>query len=95
MSGNLHPVFVEALRGIAPPPATTIEQRKAHYRALLKRHDWSHEFSDDMRWVQRGRAERKELLDEQRELDPDFATWNALCHPWCKSGAAFPAYPLV
>lgn len=92
MSQNLHPIVADALRGVIPPPE---DARVASYRALLRRHDWAHEFADDFRAYSRGRAEREHLLAEQKAVDPDFRIWNAHCHPWCRDGRAYPAYPFT
>lgn len=87
---NVHPVMAEALALIAPPAESP---EVAKYRTLLRRHDWGHEFSDDWRWRQRGREELAKLRQLQAQLDPDFRIWNAVGHPWCRDGAAYPPFP--
>lgn len=91
MDGHLHPTLAAALAPVAPPVATGDAQRD-RYVALLKRHDWAHEFADDGRWRQRGRLELEELRALQRALDPDFALWNRHGHPWCSNGKPYPAF---
>lgn len=46
------------------------------YVDALKAHDWSCDFSSDMRVVRRGAEERKKLRAMQFELDDDFSIWN-------------------
>jgi hypothetical protein len=83
---NVHAAVAVALAPFAPPPEPPA---LAAYRNLLRRHDWTHEFSDDARWRNRGRAELEQLRQLQRELDPDFRLWNAMCRPACKDGRAY------
>jgi hypothetical protein len=59
-------------------PATTPAERVREYRALLKTHDWSYEYSDDPTVYERGRNERTRLRILQRELDTTLAIWNEL-----------------
>jgi hypothetical protein len=92
MQALLPSVIAAALAPLTPPPD---DARTATYRALLRRHDWTHEFSEELRWVQRGRAELAELQALQKEVDPDFHIWNTHCHRLCKDGAAYPAFPFV
>lgn len=46
------------------------------YIALLKRHDWSFDYSDDYSVWKRGREDRDRLNSLQRWLDPDSSIWN-------------------
>lgn len=50
---------------------------RAKYIAMLKAHDWMHEFSDSHPVYLRGYAERKELEHAAAILDPGFVLWNA------------------
>lgn len=67
------------------------EHRLAAYRRLLHRHDWKHVLSADMAEYHRGQNELQRLREAQQALDPDFAVWNAHCHPWCRDGRDYPA----
>ncbi len=51
--------------------------RKAQYITALRKHDWSHEFSDDARKVREGQAVLAQLRQEADEIDADRAIWNA------------------
>lgn len=46
------------------------------YIAALKAHDWSHQYSDDMRQLQRGRESLVALQQAQELIDPEFSVWN-------------------
>lgn len=56
-----------------PAPAPTIEE----YKALLARHDWFFEFSDDHRVWARGRIDHKKLEQMAAVLDPDRSIWKS------------------
>lgn len=47
------------------------------YEQSLKSHDWYYEMSDDHGVWQRGTAERHALREMQKQVDPDWAIWNA------------------
>lgn len=51
------------------------------YVAMLYSHDWSFADSQDHGLWLMGRAERQDLMETQRKLDPDFKLWNAHCPP--------------
>lgn len=53
-------------------PLSTVDQ----YTQALRTADWWHEFSDDQRVWQRGRAELLALRDAQQRLDPGHKIWN-------------------
>ena len=46
------------------------------YVELLKKHDWSYEYSDDQSVWLRGVGQRQTLTRLQKELDKDYAVWN-------------------
>ena len=46
------------------------------YIQKLKSHDWYHDYSDDHRVWQKGNAEKHEIRNMQKEIDPDFEIWN-------------------
>lgn len=80
---QLHPVFAGLLQTFAGQPA---QLRRAAYVSALRRHDWGHEYSDDINAWRRGREELAQLRAEQREIDPDFELWNRNCPEECKNG---------
>lgn len=51
------------------------------YKALLKRHDWFYEFSDDHREWKRGNEQRKTLEAAQPMIDPDKSIWRSFSNP--------------
>lgn len=65
------------------------EQRRALYLRQLRAHDWSSQFSDDGVIARRGAAALAVLRDLQREVDPDWEMWNALCPPQCRNGSEY------
>lgn len=73
-------------RAIAPSP---INPERVAYELALRRHDWSHEFSDDGDAYRRGRAELQALREMQPRVDPKFALWNSLCPAQCRDGQAY------
>lgn len=75
---NIHPVFEDIFKRLGVPPES-IEMQA--YRAALKRHDWSHEFSDDGVIYNRGRESLLRLKTQQQLLDPQFQIWNAFAPP--------------
>jgi len=54
------------------------DEQQAAYVAALTAHDWAFDYSEDMRVVRAGRAERAALREAQQRLDPDFAVWNSI-----------------
>lgn len=78
MSAALHPIF----GGIVADFVSGLDEvRKAQvdtYRALLQRHDWSFEYSDDHSVWQRGTEQLRELRMLQAELDVDGSIWNSV-----------------
>lgn len=66
-----------------------IPDERLQYEQALRRHDWSHEFSDDGLVARAGRDELRALREMQRRLDPGFALWNVWCHPACRDGRAY------
>lgn len=53
-------------------------QNIEQYRAALRNHDWSYDYSDDPRVYRAGRLEREALLAKQRVYDPDWSIWNEI-----------------
>lgn len=51
------------------------------YRELLQHHDWTYEYSDDIRMWRAGKVQRDVINNLQPELDPDFELWNQYCPP--------------
>lgn len=66
-----------------------IPEERLAYEQALRRHDWSHEFSDEYEYARRGRAELAALREMQRRLDPGFDIWNVWCHPSCRNGRGY------
>ena len=46
------------------------------YIELLKKHDWTYDYSEDQTVWLRGKAERATLTQLQKQLDKDLAVWN-------------------
>lgn len=47
------------------------------YIQLLKKHDWTYDYSEDQRvWV-KGKGEKTLLVGLQKELDKDGVLWNS------------------
>lgn len=61
---------------------TTIDQ----YKELLRRHDWTYEFSQMSSTFQRGIEQRRQLESLQEKLDPDYAIWDQFAPAFCKRG---------
>jgi hypothetical protein len=87
-NGHVHPIFASMLDTFCRPAALQDIKREA-YERMLRAHEWSFEFSDDASVYARGREQLAELRLVQREIDPDFSTWNQHCHPACRDGAAY------
>lgn len=49
---------------------------KAAYIALLSRHDWTYQWSDDPAIWRRGTEQRRQLLEMQKSVDPAGELWN-------------------
>ena len=47
-----------------------------NYEALLKKHDWYYNYSDDHSVWRRGRDSYAELCKQQVKLDPTKEIWN-------------------
>lgn len=77
---------LEDVRGSESIQPYNIPEERRQYEAALRRHDWSHEFSDDYLVVRAGREELHALREMQRRLDPEFSLWNVWCHPACRNG---------
>ena len=60
------------LPSVNPMPLST----KEAYIQALRNADWWHEYSDDHRVWQRGRAELLALRDAQERFDPSYQIWN-------------------
>jgi len=52
------------------------EAQLAEYRALLKAHDWTFEYSEDQTVWRRGGTELARLRELQKRLDPKYEVWN-------------------
>lgn len=61
---------------VATARAVQAGERLAYIEAL-KRHDWTHEYSDDGRAYEAGRDSLRALKRMQPVVDPDGALWNA------------------
>lgn len=59
---------------------TTIEE----YRELLRRHDWTYEFSEMSSVFRRGIEQRRQLESLQEKLDPEYVIWNQFAPNFCK-----------
>jgi hypothetical protein len=70
-------------------PEHEMQLRRAAYVSMLRRHDWSHEMSDDAGAYRRGRQALEQLRQEQQTIDPDFNIWNRHCAERCKDGRAY------
>jgi len=49
------------------------------YIDLLKKHDWTFNYSDDHRAYTKGNLERKVLTDMAKVIDPEYKVWNEHC----------------
>lgn len=58
-------------------PVITKAETIARYKRMLEEHDWDFEASDDGRAWRLGRLALEQLQFLRRELDPDWAIWNA------------------
>lgn len=65
------------------------EQRRAAYLKLLRAHDWSGQFSDDPNIAMNCRHSMRLMRDLQRQVDPDYEMWDALCPPQCRGGSEY------
>lgn len=85
MLAGVHDTMRQALAPLFDVQA----QRKAAYLRQLRAHDWSSQFSDDPNVALIGRSSLRLLRDLQREIDPDYEMWNALCPPQCRGGREY------
>jgi hypothetical protein len=69
-------LFDDIVSSIASAPATVARLQNEAYVELLKRQDWSYEFSDDHSVYCRGRDSLKTLKTIQRDADPTGEVWN-------------------
>lgn len=76
-------IFGPILASIQAQPA---QLRLAAYVAALRRHDWSFEYSDDMRAIRAGRDSLKHLVAERAAIDADGAIWNSVAPEGFKVG---------
>tara|TARA_E500000318_G_C3510219_1_gene191985 strand:- start:158 stop:349 length:192 start_codon:yes stop_codon:yes gene_type:complete len=60
---------------------TTIDE----YKALLKAHDWTFEFSERSSVFQRGIEQKRTLQMLQPKLDPDYTIWNQFAPDFAKA----------
>lgn len=78
MQSELHPTFSDIFKNFGVMPES-IEMQS--YRSLLKRHDWSFEYSDDGMVYRNGKKQRETLSAMRATLDPDFSVWNSYAPP--------------
>lgn len=57
-------------------PQAAVTPGLADYIQALKFHDWSYQYSEDMRVWRAGASQRAVLNDLRSRLDPDGAVWN-------------------
>lgn len=79
----------DTMRQALAPFFNVQAQRREAYTRALRAHDWTSQFSDSADVARRGRATLAALKQMQRELDPDFEVWNALCPRICRDGREF------
>lgn len=75
-------------QALAPLFASEMAQRAVYIQAL-RNHDWSASHSDSIDAAQAEREAMKRLKALQREHDPDFEMWNALCPVQCRDGREY------
>lgn len=86
MSQAIHPLFAGILAGIQQQPAIL---ERCSYETALRKHDWSHEFSDDGNVYRRGRAELAALREQQARIDRDWRIWNSIAPTQCANGRSY------
>jgi len=57
------------------------------YRELLRRHDWSFEFSEDPSTFRRGIEQLREIETIQSKIDNDYVIWNQYAPDFFKRGS--------
>lgn len=78
---NVSPAFRAAISPICPERAT--------YKVALRKHDWSHEFSDDGNAYRKGKAELVALREQQQRIDRDWKIWNSIAPAQCANGGSY------
>lgn len=79
----------DTMRQALAPLFDVDAQRRAAYLKLLRAHDWSSQFSDSADVALMGRASMRLMRDLQRQVDPEFEMWDALCPPQCRGGKEY------
>lgn len=94
---SLHPLMADILQGAAVAQLAAarayaesqICPQRADYEVALRKHDWSHEFSDDFDAYRKGRQELQALRKQQARIDPLFVIWNSIAPPQCRGGRSY------
>jgi hypothetical protein len=85
----MNAIFAAILHSAASAHRDAMAIQRAAYITALKRHDWSHEMSDDHSRYVIGRQQLAELRMVQREIDSDYSLWNQHAPAQCRDGKSY------
>lgn len=74
---HIHPVMAAVLQSAIECAPRAARLQRDIYIDLLRRHDWTFQYSDDHNTWNAGNRSLRDLNLLRRELDPDGAIWNS------------------